>query len=129
AAVRFDHDAYNRRAAARWAARPVDDLVAALRRERITAVFSMMPSLLLVDTVVHHQDIRRPLGLGTDFPPEILTATLTALVTEGAFAADARRVAGRRLVATDVDWAHGDGGPELRAPAEELIMTITGRSG
>ena len=128
AATRFDHDAYNRRAATRWAALPTDDLVAALDTDRIMAVFAMQPSLLMVDTVVHHQDIRRPLGLGTDFPPDLLAATLTALVSEGAFVADARRVTGRRLVATDIDWSHGGAGAELRAPAEQLIMAIMGRA-
>lgn len=127
AATRFDHDAYNRKAATRWAARPTEELVAALDTDRIMGVFAMQPSLLMVDTVVHHQDIRRPLGLGTYFPHDLLAATLSALVSEGAFAADARRVADRRLVATDIDWSHGSEGAALRAPAEHLVMTITGR--
>ncbi|WP_216206865.1 maleylpyruvate isomerase family mycothiol-dependent enzyme [Amycolatopsis aidingensis] len=128
AGARFDHDEYNRRAAARWARRPAKELVAALDTSRMMLVFRLSPALLLVDNVVHHQDIRRPLGLGTDIPEQVLTAALTAVLTEGAFAADARRVTGTRLVATDIDWRHGEGPVELRGPAEALLMHVMGRA-
>jgi hypothetical protein len=38
-----------------------------------------------------------------------------------------KRIKGLRLVATDVDWSHGEG-PELRGPAEALILASLGRS-
>ncbi|GAB3474748.1 maleylpyruvate isomerase family mycothiol-dependent enzyme [Amycolatopsis cihanbeyliensis] len=125
--ARFDHDEYNRRAAARWALLPTRDLVAALDTDRMMLVFRLSPALLLVDNVVHHQDIRRPLGLGTEIPEQVVAAALTAVLTEGAFAAEARRVAGNRLVATDIDWRHGEGQAELRGPAEALLMHVMGR--
>ena len=37
-----------------------------------------------------------------------------------------RRLSGLRLVATDVDWAVGEG-PEMRGPIEALLLLITGR--
>lgn len=128
ACAKFDHDEYNRQAADWWAQRPVKDLVEALDTDQMMLVFKMSPSLLMVDNVVHHQDIRRPLELGTDFPADVLAATLTAIMTEGFFSGDAKRVKGMRLVATDIDWEHGDGPVELRGPAESLAMRIMGRT-
>jgi uncharacterized protein (TIGR03083 family) len=123
----FDHDEYNRRAAARWAARPTSEIVDALDTDQMMLVFRMSPAMLMVDNVVHHQDIRRPLGLGQDFPEDLLAATLTAVMTDGAFKADAKRFADTRITATDIEWEHGDGPDELRGPAEMLIMKIMGR--
>jgi hypothetical protein len=37
-----------------------------------------------------------------------------------------RRVSGVRLVATDLEWTHGDG-PEVRACAEALLLLLHGR--
>lgn len=90
AATRFDHDAYNRRSAAAWAKRPTADILEALDTRRMMGVFWLMPGMLLVDSVVHHQDVRRPLGLGAEFPAELLGAALTSIMTEGAFASAAR---------------------------------------
>ena len=37
-----------------------------------------------------------------------------------------KRVAGLQLVATDMDWTHGDG-PEVRGTGEALLMILNGR--
>jgi hypothetical protein len=37
-----------------------------------------------------------------------------------------RDTRGLRLVATDLDWTHGQG-PEVRGPGEALLMAIAGR--
>jgi hypothetical protein len=37
-----------------------------------------------------------------------------------------RRFAGLRLVATDLDWAQGEG-REIRGPGGELLLVLTGR--
>jgi uncharacterized protein (TIGR03083 family) len=81
----------------------------------------------LTDCLIHHQDIRRPLGRPRTIPLERLEPTLrTALfapVIRGLL-----RVYDVRLVATDLDWSFGRG-PEVRAPAEALLMAIAGRRG
>jgi uncharacterized protein (TIGR03083 family) len=81
----------------------------------------------LVDGVIHHQDIRRPLGMPRDIPAErllpALRCALTAPVIRGFW-----RVRGVRLVATDLDWSTG-AGPEVHGRAEALLMTIAGRPG
>lgn len=127
ASVRFDHDEHNRRTARAWARQPTERILAALDSERIMLVFRLNPALLLVDNVVHHQDIRRPLGLGDDFPPEHLAAALECVFRSGMFTSEAARADGRRVVATDLPWSHGDGPEEVRAPAEHLILALMGR--
>lgn len=81
----------------------------------------------LVDTLIHHQDVRRPLGLPRTIPPErlrfALGFTVTAPTVRGFW--NAR---GARLVATDLDWATGRG-PEARGTAEAVLMTLAGRAG
>jgi uncharacterized protein (TIGR03083 family) len=102
----------------------------ALLRERLsprglTAGFG--GRIALVDATIHHQDIRRPLGAPRDIPAERLRPALDfALVAPpiGAY----RRARGLRLVATDLDWASGRG-PEVRGPAEALLMAVAGRRG
>jgi uncharacterized protein (TIGR03083 family) len=81
--------------------------------------------IALVDGMIHHQDIRRPLGLPRDIPADRLRAALQfaqyAPVIRGFWH---RR--GLRLIATDVDWSAGSG-PEVRGPGEAVLLAIAGR--
>ena len=84
-------------------------------------------AIALTDGLIHHQDIRRPLGLPRDVPEErLLPALRTALFAPVLLGA--LRVRDVRLVATDADWAFGRG-PEVRGTAEALLMAIAGRRG
>lgn len=128
----FDHDRHNERTARAWSQRPTRELLAGLEHDRIMPIFRATPALLLVDTVVHHLDIRRPLGMATRCPEEHLTATLQAIVTTKAFASEARRLDGMRVQATDLTWTHDAGAAAatpttLRGPAETLILSVMGR--
>ena len=81
----------------------------------------------LVDGLIHQQDIRRPLSLPRDIPPERLRYALPFAVT----APPLRgfwHTRGVRLIATDVDWARGKG-PEARGDAETVLMALAGRAG
>jgi uncharacterized protein (TIGR03083 family) len=78
------------------------------------------------DHLIHHQDIRRPLGLARKIPADRLVAALDALPRIGGFLKSNRNAAGLRFVATDIDWSWGDG-PEVRGPAESLVLAISGR--
>ncbi|SFS31003.1 maleylpyruvate isomerase family mycothiol-dependent enzyme [Saccharopolyspora flava] len=89
----------------------------------ITVNGGMIP---LVDATIHHQDIRRPLGQPREIPPERLRVVLDLAMKAPPVGAK-KRAAGLRLVATDLDWSRGDG-PEVRGPAEALLMTLAGRS-
>lgn len=80
----------------------------------------------LVDGLIHHQDIRRALGLPRDIPAERLAEALPF----GRTAPPIRafwRARGLRLVATDLGWSAGRG-PIVEGPAEPLLMVIAGRS-
>jgi uncharacterized protein (TIGR03083 family) len=81
----------------------------------------------LVETLIHHQDIRRALGQPRAIPAGRLRPALhTALI-----APDIARpwpLRGVRLVATDLRFSFGVG-PPAEGTAEALLMTIAGRPG
>ncbi len=79
------------------------------------------------DTVAHTQDIRRPLGLGTDIPPETLRRVLDEAKGVQPILGNKKRIAGVKLVATDIDWTCGEG-DEVRGPGEAVYMVINGRA-
>jgi len=85
------------------------------------------PAEGLLDHVVHHQDIRRPLGQPRQVPEDRLVAALEVAPTVSGFIGSKGRSAGIRLVATDVGWSHGEG-PEVRGPGEAILLAVTGRS-
>jgi uncharacterized protein (TIGR03083 family) len=80
----------------------------------------------LVDHLVHHQDIRRPLGLPRAMPEDRLRAALDVVPGLAGFVKAKQRTAGLRLVAEDLDWSHGDG-PEVRGTGEDVLLVATGR--
>ena len=110
-----------------YADRSPDELVTLLRDHLIprglTAGFG--GRIALVDGLIHHQDIRRALGLPRTIPTERMTVALDFGRTAPTIHAR-RRTRGLRLVATDTDWSAGDG-PAVEGPAEPLLMAIAGR--
>lgn len=110
-----------------YASRSTDELVALVREHAsprgLTTGFG--GRIALTDTLVHHQDIRRPLGTSRDIPAErlrpALSFALAAPPIRGAW-----HVRGVRVVATDLDWSFGRG-PEVRGPAEAILMAMAGR--
>ncbi|EFV14815.2 maleylpyruvate isomerase family mycothiol-dependent enzyme [Segniliparus rugosus] len=80
----------------------------------------------LHDGMIHHQDIRRSLGLRREIPADRLRATLNFTLVSPTLRG-AWRVRGVRLVATDLDWSWGRG-PEARGAGEALLMAMAGRS-
>lgn len=114
------------------ASAPVAEVLAAFRTgvDRRTTPPGRRPEHVLDDAYVHARDVRRPLGLATppDSPtldPEVLAGILTTLAADKALGVP-RRVAGLRLVATDVAWTYGTG-PEVTGPGEALALVMTGR--
>ncbi|MBF6213188.1 maleylpyruvate isomerase family mycothiol-dependent enzyme [Nocardia puris] len=82
------------------------------------------PKLVLADTFVHQQDIRRPLNRPRTVPAERLAMVLAH---PDPFASPWRNTKGLRFVATDVDWARGTG-PEVRGTGEALALAMVGRT-
>lgn len=89
----------------------------------ITALFGC--AVALTDGLIHHQDIRRALGHPRHVAPERLAAALEFAPRARALPAPAN-LRGIRAVATDLDWSHGTG-PEVRGPAEALLVALAGR--
>jgi len=79
--------------------------------------------------VIHQQDIRRavvrPRAIPADRVEAVLDHSISKKGHKGVNYAR-RRLRGLRLVATDMDWAWGDGG-EVRGPGEALLMAANGR--
>ena len=94
-----------------------------IRPRGLTAGFGGM--IALSDGMIHQQDIRRPLGLPRVIEPHRLCAVLNFALTSPAIRG-AKRVRGVRLVASDLDWSHGEG-PEVQGPAEALLMAMAAR--
>ena len=84
------------------------------------------PENVLVDLLLHSQDIRRPLQLQWSNPPEAMLIALPTLRPDRTIGVP-KRVAGLRLVATDLDWSAGEGA-ELRGPADALLLSMGGRT-
>jgi uncharacterized protein (TIGR03083 family) len=106
---------------------PPEDLLKRLRENAASQTVPPMtkPADLLSDTLIHTQDIRRPLGRPREIPPERLQLALDDMKAVG-FMGNKKRVAGLKLVATDIDWTFGEGA-EVRGPAEALLLAMTGR--
>lgn len=84
------------------------------------------PIVALEDTVCHSGDIRRPLGIDRKLPEDTLIEVAENLKGTGIPLGTKKRIAGLRLVATDVSWSTGEG-PTLEGPVESLILAMAGR--
>ena len=84
------------------------------------------PRLVLLDRLVHHQDIRRALGHPRTVPEERLLATLDGAPKLGSVFGAKRRSKGLSFAATDVAWTWG-AGPRVEGPGEALLLTLLGR--
>lgn len=82
---------------------------------------------MLLDTVVHQQDVRRPLNVPRQVPPETLTIALDEMAKQKTgLLPGKKRIDGLKLRATDVAWEHGEG-DEVSGPGESLLMAMAGR--
>ena len=102
----------------------VVELVASRQKPRgLAAGFG--GGIALCDGTIHHQDIRRALGLPRAIDPVQLDAVLDFAQTAPTLPVK-KNAPGLRLVATDIDWASGSG-PEVFGRGEAILMA-TGRA-
>jgi uncharacterized protein (TIGR03083 family) len=80
----------------------------------------------LGETLVHSEDIRRPLGIKRDYPLPWVTRAIEFYSGSNVLIGGKKRVAGLTLKATDTDWSHGSG-PLVEGPAISLLLAATGR--
>jgi uncharacterized protein (TIGR03083 family) len=81
----------------------------------------------LGETIVHAEDIRRPLGFAHEYPVDALTRLADFYSRSNLLIGAKKRVAGVTLRATDAEWSTGSG-PEAEGPALAIVMAMTGRS-
>lgn len=127
---RFDFDKVTLDLARTQLARPVGDVIAALRAKATkSAAMPMFPEAMTVsDMAIHTQDVRRPLGLDGTLDDAVLDSALEFLTTHkmATTLVDRKPLEGVRLVATDRDWSFGEG-DEITGTAEALMMGMAGR--
>ena len=127
--ARGDLQVVNRDLALAHAARPPAELVADLRNladsRRKPAITTL--DNLMFDVLVHVQDVAVPLGLTVAMPLDAARAGAERVWRMGWPFWARRRLRGLRLVATDVDWAVGEGA-EVRGPIQALLLLLTGRT-
>lgn len=124
---RLNTDRINAIGVADYADRAPEQITAMIRGNTephgLTAGFG--GRIALTDGMIHQQDIRRSLGIPRTIDPQRLLTALDfvrfAPTIRGAW-----RARGVRLVATDLDWSHGNGA-EVRGSGEALLMAMAGR--
>ena len=80
----------------------------------------------LGETLVHSEDIRRPLGISRPYPLDAVTRVADFYKGSNLLLGGKKRIAGLTLRATDADWSTGTG-PEVAGPALSLMLVIAGR--
>ncbi len=80
----------------------------------------------LGETIVHSEDVRRPLGIAHTYPSDAVTTLIGFYAGSNALIGGKKRVAGLTLKATDADFSRGTG-PLVEGPALSLLLATTGR--
>jgi uncharacterized protein (TIGR03083 family) len=105
-----------------------EEIVAKLRsflgsRRRVSFITDLEP---LIDILVHNQDISRPLGVHHPIPADAAAAAADRVLGTPAPIRRWKPPRNVRLVATDTDWAFGNG-REVHATMDTHLLTLTGR--
>jgi uncharacterized protein (TIGR03083 family) len=125
---RFDFDRQvAKRLAEHLGATPADTLAGF----RLVITRTTKPPLpvvaMLGETIVHGEDIRRPLGLERDYPVTTLTTVADYYQGSDLPVLAKKRVSGLRLTATDGPFTAG-AGPRLSGTTLALVMAMAGRA-
>jgi uncharacterized protein (TIGR03083 family) len=80
----------------------------------------------LGETLVHAEDIRRPLGIPHSYPVDAVTRVIEFYAGSNLLIGGKRRVTGLSLQASDRPWSRGTG-PVVTGPAMALLMVTAGR--
>jgi uncharacterized protein (TIGR03083 family) len=127
-AARFDFDGDNAVGVAR---EKRDDPAATLQAMRAVIPLTLTPpaawATRLVEAFVHGEDIRRPLGIASQYPrDEVVDALRYQARASAAVGGGRDRVQGLRLAATDNDCVLG-AGAEVTGRAIDLLLAVSGR--
>jgi uncharacterized protein (TIGR03083 family) len=81
----------------------------------------------LGETIVHSEDIRRPLGIQHEYPADALETVADFYKGSNLLIGAKKRIDGLTLKATDADWSTGSG-PEVSGPLKAIVSAMTGRA-
>ena len=125
----FNINKASARAGIEAGARPPEQLIQILASATELTGFAKLLgySKLVPDVTIHHEDIRRAVGLAPHVvPAERMKFSLSTLRKDKGPLKAKKRSSGLRFVATDLAWAEGEG-PEVRGPAMSLLLAMGGR--
>jgi uncharacterized protein (TIGR03083 family) len=124
----FSVDRLNIRTVDAWRTRSPSELLNRLRKNLVPGGVTRLIGwkVALQEAVVHHQDVRRPLGRAREIPTERIVAVIECLVDPPFLAAIPKRAEGLRLEATDIGWHTGEG-PLVTGTGEAIMMALAGR--
>ncbi|MEV0717705.1 maleylpyruvate isomerase family mycothiol-dependent enzyme [Asanoa sp. NPDC050611] len=108
--------------------RTTDDLVNELRTHATERKLPLVTNYrnVLLDVLIHLQDVAIPLGHRAPMPTDAARAAATRMWEMGWPFHARRRMRGYRLVATDADWSAG-AGQEVQEPIATLLLRMSGR--
>ena len=121
---------FGRDVAVAWSAgRSTAEIVEVLDRDAGSRQMPVVTNAhnMLLDVLVHGQDIAVPLGIDRPVPPDAGVAAFHRIWSMGWPFRARKRLAGLRLVATDAELTVGDG-PVVRGPLAALLLLTTGRT-
>ncbi|MEU9635775.1 maleylpyruvate isomerase family mycothiol-dependent enzyme [Streptomyces tendae] len=124
---RFDFD---KQVAVRLAEQLGSDPAETVERFRRVVPSTTKPPLpviaMLGETLVHGEDIRRPLGIRHDYPVDVVTRVAEYCRGSDLVVVAKKRIVGLRLAADDGPFTTGSG-PVVSGPTTALVMAMTGR--
>jgi len=128
-AARFDFDRVNAAGVARERAAGPARALAEFQAVRYRTTSAPAPAATrLVEQIVHGEDIRRPLGIGHDYPAaEVETALRFQARTGVSMGGGRERLAGLRVIATDAALDEGSG-PAVSGSVLALLLAVSGRA-
>jgi uncharacterized protein (TIGR03083 family) len=106
---------------------PADTLAAFRSASRLTSHPPGPADTWLGETIIHGEDIRRPLAISREYPTAAVVRVADFYKGSNLIVGAKKRIAGLRLRATDADWATGTG-PEVSGPVLALVLAMTGRT-
>ncbi|TDD25998.1 maleylpyruvate isomerase family mycothiol-dependent enzyme [Nonomuraea diastatica] len=125
---RFDFDKQVAMRLAEHLGTTPEDTLDGFRRAVTSTTSPPLPAIaILGETVVHGEDIRRPLGIRRDHPIGTLTRLARYYQGSDLVVLAKGRIGGLRLAATDGPFATGSG-PLVSGTTLALVMAMTGRA-
>lgn len=82
---------------------------------------------MLGESIIHAEDIRRPLGIDHTYPTDSVVRVADFYKGSNLIVGTKKRISGLTLRATDTDWSTGTG-PEVSGPVLSLLLAMTGRT-